>query len=51
MVAVVALAYIQRLKVAEKCARLGYSVMREEGRPDICVDIRTGISYRPDKLW
>jgi hypothetical protein len=50
LVAVVALALVQRVQVAEKCARLGYSVKREGGRPDICVDTRTGISYHPDKL-
>jgi hypothetical protein len=50
MFAVVALALVQRLQVAEKCARHGYSVKRDGGGPDICVDTRSGISYHPDKL-
>jgi hypothetical protein len=50
MFAVAALAFVERQKVAEKCARPGYSVTRKGGSPDICVDTRTGISYRPDKL-
>ena len=50
MLAVVALTLVQRLQVEEKCVRHGYSVTRAGGAPDICVDRRTGISYRPDKL-